>query len=152
MGLGVQPEDLVMDERVVFEQGEEVTFVCLDTFDNVSKESIMLKCKILSGEHTGKFHNIFLSKKRQHPHMIRKLRDFAKAFYTAEELKSGDQPLSRFYLRKFNATAEEPRPYMDKVYQDFRDWKDLGEDTDEAANLTPAFHANKTNIADQIPF
>ena len=155
MGLGVQPEDLDMDQKVLFQPGETVQFVCLDTTDNISKEQIILSCKILDGQHKGRFHRIYLSKKRTAPVMIRKLREFAKAFYTEEELRSGDQPLSRLYLRRFSAVAGEHRPYKDMVFQDFGQWKDLGEskpeDVPNAAH-TPSAPPPSHKADPNIPF
>lgn len=157
MGLGVLPEDLDMDEKLVFVEGEEYEFICLDTIDNLSKESLILKCKVLNGEHAGKEHALFLSKKRVYPIMIRKLREFAKAFYTERELRSGEQPLSRLYLRKFAATALEARTHNDTVYQDFHKWRDLGEtatsDTHQLDAAQASHQPAKTEISSaEIPF
>ena len=142
MGLGVQPEDLDMDVKIIFPAGETVELVCLDTVDNQTKESIMLSCKVTSGQYAGHSHTFYLSKKRTHPILIRKLREFAKAFYTDAELRSGDQPLSRLYLRKFSAVAEPPREVNGNTYQDFNQWKDLGESGPEGVDTSPAPHLN----------
>lgn len=152
MGLGIQPDDLLEAEKFIFEKGEEVKFICLDTYDNVTKESIMLKCKILSGEHEGKLYNLYLSKKRTFPHFIKKLRNFALAFYTREELKSGDQPLSRLYMRIFTAVAEEPREYKGSWFQDFGKWFDLGEQLEDGTIHKDQSIPKSTESNADIPF
>jgi hypothetical protein len=109
---------------IVFNAKEVVEFVCLD-FNEMKNNTLVMNCRVLSGDHAGKRHSIFIDSRENS--FAKKLRvQFLLAFWTKDELQTQTFHPSKLMNRKFSAVAQEPREYEGKIYQSMTGFHDLG--------------------------
>lgn len=109
---------------IVFNAKEVIEFVCLD-FNEMKTNTLVLNCQVLTGEHAGKRHAVFIDSRENS--FAKKLRvQFLLAFWTKEELQTQTFHPSKLMNRKFSAVAQEPREYEGKLYQNISGFHDLG--------------------------
>lgn len=125
----ISQSDLESVQKIVFMAKEVVEFVILDYSENAQNGSLILNTKVLTGEHVGRNFTLFIEN-RDHEISKRNRIQFALAFWTAEELKSGSVNPAKLVNRKFSAQALASREHNGQVYQNFSGWKDLGPHTE----------------------
>jgi hypothetical protein len=123
--------DLSADEQLIFKDKEIVEFVCKECKENSKLKALILSCDILSGEHKGKIHEIYVrdgdpSKKNFTMSKKRKAQ-FLKTFWTPDKLLKKEISPADLVGRKFTAMAEKPFE-SDKgaIFQGFYNYADLG--------------------------
>lgn len=131
-------QELSSQEQLLFSAKEVVEFHCLD-FNETRNQDLMLRCKVLTGKHTGREYTHFLQNKADNKFQREKLMKFACAFWTKEELLGKEYQKAKLINRKFSAVAQEPREYNGRTFQEFGGWRDLGTFTpaDVPADVNP---------------
>lgn len=118
-------KDLKAIERLIWPAKEVVRFVITDFKENQQSGSLILNCRVLSGEFAGRDHTIYIEN-RDHP-VSQKLRvQFALAFWKAEEIKAGNHNPAKLINREFEARAGAVREHDGKQYQNFESFRDIG--------------------------
>lgn len=125
-GLEISKDDLNAD-RLIFTGNTVVKFMIKDFKEDEDRGLLFLKTTVLSAEHEGKEHTIVISKASDHPMQKKNLAEFIFAFWSEDEVKSGDMNLSRLVGRHFQAKALKPNTTSEgKTYQSFSGYADLG--------------------------
>ena len=128
--LDMTKADLEADEKPIFAKDEIVEMVCKDHREDAQKGNITLRCQVLSGKHSGKPYDVFVSGRN-----AKSKAQFAKAFWTAKELTNGKASLSRLVGRKFSVrSSEATKNEAGYTNQWLNGFKDLGEHTAEKAD------------------
>lgn len=120
-------KDLTALEPLLWPAKEVVEFVCLDYKENATNGTLILNTMVLTGDHTGKLHTMFIDNRDNT--ISQKIRvQFALAFWSAEELRQHAHNPAKLVNRKFSAVAGMQRPSTDgtRVFQGFGAFKDLG--------------------------
>lgn len=138
-------KDLEVAEYPVWPAKEVAEFVVLDFQENPQTNDLKLSCKVVSERHNDRFVTMFINNKPNEFAQKRRVQ-FALAFWTKEELIAGNAAPAKLVNRKFSAVANAPRDWEGKVFQDWGNFKDLGEYTSAstdadlvAADGTPKF-------------
>ncbi|WP_417353571.1 hypothetical protein [Flavobacterium alkalisoli] len=124
--------DDIMDgvpEEIEFTQNEKVVGTITDVKETKSKD-LMLDITITEGEHAGKITQTFIKKPNKDSHVNQK-RDFMSfllAFFTKEEIKTGQGNIESI-VGKTVSTTVKVREYNGNNIFDFKNWKIV---TDEA--------------------
>ena len=127
-----------------FAPNEVVEFVCLD-FNETKQKTLVLNCRVLSGEHAGKAKSIFIDSRETTPSRKNRIQ-FALAFWTREELVAKSNHPSKLINRKFSAVAQPSREHEGKTYQNIVNFTDMGPYAGDvgmaSATLNGAAHAD----------
>lgn len=124
-------EALKAPERLVWKTGDIVKFKVLDFNENVQTGDLVVKCLVMNTEHEGKEHKLFISN-RQNDAAQKVRRQFALAFWTKEELVSGDAKPAKLMGRLFSSKSRvsPPKTEGQDPYQNWDGFKDLGPDVE----------------------
>jgi hypothetical protein len=115
-------------DALLFDEDEVVEFVSTEATSDQKYGHLNLKCKVLSGAHSTKDYDLQI-RHDPNPGFVHDVElQFAKTFFSKEELIKGDPPLAtRFKNKKFTAVALKPFEHDNgKTYQTLKDFKDLG--------------------------
>ncbi len=123
----VTTEDLHPQENPTFQHEEVVLFQCIDFFQNKTTGNLSLKCKVLSGEHTGKINTIFLSGNDNIASKKVKA-NFLNTFWTEAELLGKTASFSRLIARTFTAVCwiSKPKEGTNKSFTNWQRFQDRG--------------------------
>lgn len=115
-------------ENPLFDEDEVVEFVSMEATSDQKYGHITLRCQVLSGDHNGKDYELQI-RHDPNPGFVHQVElQFAKTFFSKEELKAGNPPLAeKFKGRKFSGVALAPYEHNNgTTYQTVKDFKDLG--------------------------
>jgi hypothetical protein len=147
----VTDDDLDVSSALLFMVGEKVKVKIID-FKEMEKNStpmIMIECRVMTGEHTGKLHSLFVSRKNKET-----FAGFLNAFWTRDKIKLGVDP-SKIIGRSMEFIPKPIRDVKGKQYQDVSYIKDLGVETTtsfpiDAKEVQAA--AAKAGLTSDVPF
>lgn len=143
--LSFNEEELAGPEDLRFKDGEVVKMRCLDFMEDQTKGDLKLTCAVLTGDHVGKQISMFISNR---PHEVAQKirRQFALAFWTKEQLLSGDAQGALLIGRVFTAKSRvsPPKEVGGQTFQNWGSFRDLGNEAD-------APHTDDSDMSD-IPF
>lgn len=117
--------ELIESAPIIFPAKEVVEFACLN-FNETRRGDLMLNCKVLTGAYAGRDFTPVIDN-REHPVSRKNKINFARAFWSEDELRSNTAQPARLINRRFSAVPLEAREHNGKQYQSFIGWKDLGE-------------------------
>lgn len=127
-----------------FTGGEVVEFVCLD-FNETKNKSLVLDCRVLTGEHAGKSKQIWIDSRENNISKKNRVQ-FGLAFWSKEELIAKTFHPSKLVNRKFSAVAAPTREHEGKTFQNISNFVDIGPFVGDvnaaAATLNGAAHAD----------
>ncbi len=114
------------DSNLLFTKGDVVEFQCVDFKEKADKDLLVVTCKVLTGEYAGKTYAHFI-RYADNPGAKRVYASFMLAFWSREDVTGGTVNPARLMGRRFSAVAQQVREHQGKQYQNFMDFKDLGE-------------------------
>lgn len=128
---GFTIEELEFTGTPLFEKDEIVSHLCHGVMSDQKWGSVTLQTKCLTGPNEGKECELVV----QHNDSIKFVqqieRQFAKAFFTQEELVGKAAPLQKLVGLRFECRALEARQAQNgKTYQSFTDFKNMGKAED----------------------
>lgn len=132
--------DATAAAEIRFGDGEIVRMQCLDFNSNAAKGSVTLRCKVLSGPHSGKTTSVFLNGNQNE--VSQKIKSqFLLAFWTADEIKSSQCKPAKLIGRVFTVKSKvsvkkgdtSPTP---ATFQNWSEFTDIGAGETGAAPTT----------------
>lgn len=124
-------EVLNADESLIFPEKSFIEFTCIDAKENAKNGDLILDCQVNSGEHSGKRHSIFISD-RDHEIARKQKAQFLKAFWSIDQLKSGNISPADLVATEFTARAGKARTPegSDMTFQGFTNFSKLSTGND----------------------
>lgn len=128
----VDEQDLNDFEDAQFTDGEVVKFQCIDQRENVTNQSIQIKCKILSSQepkNIGKKTTIFLNSNDNE--VSKKIKaQFLKAFWTIDEIKAKQVRPARLvglaFTAKCRISTKKGEGGKEKTFTNWQEFTKLG--------------------------